>query len=113
MKKRVQTFKIVNWLGMPIELSPITLAISGFECVGISTVRCQFCGAEQDMSFLQFNSDKEAIERGVNQLKQCHMPECVVDAPKLSQWKDEGIWDRRQVYLYAQLIFNHLLECLS
>jgi hypothetical protein len=65
------------------------------------------------MSFLQFNSDKEAIERGVNQLKNCHMPSCVVDAPKLSQWQEEGVWDRRQVYLYAKQIYCYLFEGLN
>jgi len=41
------------------------------------------------------------------------MPSCVVDAPKLSQWQDEGVWDRRQGYLYAGQIFNHLLDGLG
>ena len=110
MKKRVQSFKIENWFGMPEILSPIEMSLKGFQCTSYFTVKCQFCGAEQDMSSMQFNKDESAIERAIIQLKECHFPQCAVESQQLSDWKIEGVWDRRQAYLYANEIFHFLYQ---
>lgn len=42
---RIATFKVPNWLGKPLALSPPLLAHYGWQCIGLDTVKCCSCSA--------------------------------------------------------------------
>lgn len=69
---------------MPEPFNPLEMAKRGFECEGNYKVRCSNCDAKLDFAHLQCNFEPNAIQRAVNDLNDCHMPNCLVDDYLLS-----------------------------
>jgi len=44
------------------------------------------------------------------QTREAHLPSCCLTKPNLTNWREDGIWDLRQLFLYCKEIIDLLTK---